>query len=161
MRSILSNLDSEATSKPQPSKTMNGGSAKIDGANPTSPSTNPATRREEYSNYIKTLNRDQQQSLYDEIKWYKSQGMTSEQIYDKVLWNSTTTPDIKEAPTTTGVDLTIKGNFDLYNPVDWQSQPEMMQQYYVQANNDIKSSRRALSKLMLQQDALNSKSGNV
>ena len=161
MRSILSNLDSEATSKPQPSKTMNGGSAKIDGANPTSPSTNPATRREEYSNYIKTLNRDQQQSLYDEIKWYKSQGMTSEQIYDKVLWNSTTTPDIKEAPTTTGVDLTIKGNFDLYNPVDWQNQPEMMQQYYVQANNDIKSSRRALSKLMLQQDALNSKSGNV
>ena len=161
MRSILSNLDSEATSKPQPSKTMNGGSAKIDGANPTSPSTNPATRREEYSNYIKTLNKDQQQSLYNEVLWYKNQGMSNDQIYDKVLWNSTTTPDIKEAPTTTGVDLTIKGNFDLYNPVDWQSQPEMMQQYYVQANNDIKSSRRALSKLMLQQDALNSKSGNV
>ena len=67
MRSILSNLDSEATSKPQPSKTMNGGSAKIDGANPTSPSTNPATRREEYSNYIKTLNKDQQKSLYNEV----------------------------------------------------------------------------------------------
>jgi len=161
MRSILSNLDSEATSKPQPSKNMNGGSAKIDGANPTSPSTNPATRREEYSNYIKTLNKDQQQSLYNEVLWYKNQGMSNDQIYDKVLWNSTTTPDIKEAPTTTGVDLTIKGNFDLYNPVDWQNQPEMMQQYYVQANNDIKSSRRALSKLMLQQDALSSKSGNV
>lgn len=57
--------------------------------------------------------------------------------------------------------MTIKGNFDVYNPVDWQSQPEIMQQYYVQANNDIKSSRRALSKLMLQQDALSSKSGNV
>lgn len=161
MRSILSNLDSEATSKPQPSKTMNGGSAKIDGANPTSPSTNPATRREEYSNYIKTLNKDQRQSLYNDVLWYKNQGMSNDQIYDKVLSNRVTTPDIKEAPTTTGVDLTIKGNFDLYNPVDWQSQPEMMQQYYVQANNDIKSSRRALSKLMLQQDALSSKSGNV
>lgn len=57
--------------------------------------------------------------------------------------------------------MTIKGNFDLYNPVDWQNQPEMMQQYYLQANNDIKSSRRALSKLILQQDALNAKSGNV
>lgn len=161
MRSLLSNIYSEAESKPQPSKTLNSGTAKIDGANPTSPSTNPATRREEYSNYIKTLNKDQQQSLYNEVLWYKNQGMSNDQIYDKVLWNSTTTPDIKEAPTTTGVDLTIKGNFDLYNPVDWQSQPEMMQQYYVQANNDIKSSRRALSKLMLQQDALNSKSGNV
>ena len=160
MRSILSNLDSEATSKPQPSKTMNGGSAKIDGANPTSPSTNPATRREEYSNYIKTLNKDQRQSLYNDVLWYKNQGMSNDQIYDKVLSNRVVTPDIKEAPTT-GVDLTIKGNFDLYNPVDWQSQPEMMQQYYVQANNDIKSSRRALSKLMLQQDALSSKSGNV
>jgi hypothetical protein len=42
---------------------MNGGSPKIDGANPTSPSSNPATRREEYSNYIKTLSKDQQQSL--------------------------------------------------------------------------------------------------
>lgn len=40
---------SEATANAQPSKTMNGGSAKIDGANPSSPSTNPATRREEYN----------------------------------------------------------------------------------------------------------------
>lgn len=68
MRSLLSNIYSEAESKPQPSKTLNSGTAKIDGANPTSPSTNPATRREEYNNYIKTLNRDQQQSLYDEVK---------------------------------------------------------------------------------------------
>lgn len=67
MKSILSNLDSKAESKPQPSKTLNSGTAKIDGANPTSPSTNPATRREEYNNYIKTLNKDQQQSLYTEV----------------------------------------------------------------------------------------------
>ena len=161
MRSILSNLDSEATSKPQPSKTMNGGSAKIDGSNPTSPSTNPATRREQYKNYIKTLNKDQATKLYQTVSNYKEMGLTEDQIYDNVLGPSTVKTEIKEAPTTTGIDLTIKGNFDLYNPIDRQNQPEMMQQYYVQANNDIKSSKRALSKLILQQDALNSKSSNV
>ena len=71
MRSILSNLDSEATSKPQPSKTLNSGTAKIDGANPTSPSTNPATRREQYNNYIKTLNKDQASNLYNTVSNYK------------------------------------------------------------------------------------------
>ena len=161
MRSILSNLDSEATSKPQPSKTLNSGTAKIDGANPTSPSTNPATRREQYNNYIKTLNKDQASNLYNTVSNYKQMWLTEDQIYDNVLGPSTVQTEVKEAPTTKGVDLTIKGNFDLYNPVDWQNQPEMMQQYYLQANNDIKSSRRALSKLILQQDALNAKSGNV
>ena len=86
--------------------------------------------------------------------------MSNDQIYDKVLSNRVTTPDLKTAQPG-GVDLTIKGNFDVYNPVDWQSQPEVMQQYYVQANNDIKESRRTLSQLMLQQDALESKSSNV
>lgn len=160
MRSLLSNIYSEAESKPQPSKTLNSGTAKIDGANPTSPSTNPATRREEYSNYIKTLNKDQQKSLYNEVLWYKNQGMSNDQIYEKVLSNRVTTPDLKTSQPG-GVDLTIKGNFDVYNPVDWQNQPEVMQQYYVQANNDIKESRRTLSQLMLQQDALESKSSNV
>lgn len=86
--------------------------------------------------------------------------MSNDQIYDKVLSNRVTTPDLKTSQPG-GVDLTIKGNFDVYNPVDWQSQPEVMQQYYVQANNDIKESRRTLSQLMLQQDALESKSSNV
>jgi len=36
-----------------------------------------------------------------------------------------------------------------------------MQQYYVQANNDIKASKRTLSQLILQQDALESKSSNI
>ena len=161
MRSLLSNIYSEAESKPQPSKTLNSGTAKIDGANPTSPSTNPATRREQYNNYIKTLNKDQASNLYNTVSNYKQMWLTEDQIYDNVLGPSTVQTEVKEAPTTKGVDLTIKGNFDLYNPVDWQNQPEMMQQYYLQANNDIKSSRRALSKLILQQDALNAKSGNV
>lgn len=47
---------------------MNGGSAKIDGANPTSPSTNNATRREQYDNYIKTLDKDSLNSLYNTVK---------------------------------------------------------------------------------------------
>lgn len=86
--------------------------------------------------------------------------MSNDQIYEKVLSNRVTTPDLKTAQPG-GVDLTIKGNFDVYNPVDWQNQPEVMQQYYVQANNDIKESRRTLSQLMLQQEALESKSSNV
>lgn len=162
MKSILSNLDSQATSKPQPSKTLNSGTAKIDGANPSSPSTNNATRREQYSNYIKTLNKDQQQSLYQEVLGYKNQGLSNDEIYDRVLNNAQTTGTSKlKTANTGGVDLTIKGNFDVYNPVDWESQPELMQQYYVQANNDIKASRRTLSQLMLQQEALESKSSNV
>ena len=71
MKSILSNLDSEATSKAQPSKTMNSGAATIDGANPSSPSTNNATRREQYANYIKTLDKNQATSLYNTVKNYK------------------------------------------------------------------------------------------
>lgn len=49
----------------------------------------------------------------------------------------------------------------MYNPVDRENQPATLQQYYVQANNDMKSSRRALSQLILQQDALNARSSNV
>lgn len=36
-----------------------------------------------------------------------------------------------------------------------------MQQYYLQANNDLRNTRRSLSQLILQQDALNDKSSNV
>ena len=50
---------------------MNGGSAKIDGANPTSPSTNNATRREQYNNYIKTLDKSSAEKLYQTVSNYK------------------------------------------------------------------------------------------
>lgn len=71
MKSILSNLDSEATSKAQPSKTLNSGTATIDGANPSSPSTNNATRREQYNNYLKTLDKNQLTKLSDTVNNYK------------------------------------------------------------------------------------------
>ena len=47
-KGITTGLDSEATVKPQPSKDFNSWSNKTDGANPESPSTNNATRREKY-----------------------------------------------------------------------------------------------------------------
>lgn len=47
--------------------------------------------------------------------------MSNDEIYEKVLSNRQTTPDIKTQKTN-GVDLEIKGNFDVYNPVDWQNQ---------------------------------------
>lgn len=164
---LVTPLDSEATEKPQPSKTMNGGSNKIDWANPESPSTIPGVRRADYQNFISKLNNNQKKLLWDAAMKYKNSGLTADQILEKVLpniqWNWGSVIDIKTPDTTknTPTDLTIKGNFDLYNPVDWQNQPEIMQQYFAQANNDLKASTRALSKLMLQQDALGAKSSNV
>lgn len=129
MRWILSNLDSQATSKPQPSKTMNGGSAKIDGANPTSPSTNNATRREQYNNYIKTLDKSSAEKLYQTVSNYKEMWLTNDQIYENVLnsaginQNNVVTPtatDTKSTATSTTpnytLDLKAKGNFDAYEP---------------------------------------------
>ena len=49
---ILTNK-SEATANPQPSKEMNANSNKINWANPSSPSTNPATRSAEYNQFQK------------------------------------------------------------------------------------------------------------
>ena len=164
---LVTPLDSEATEKPQPSKTMNGGSNKIDWANPESPSTIPGVRRADYQNFISRLNNNQKKLLWDAAMKYKNSGLTADQILEKVIpniqWNWGSVIDTKTPDTTknTPIDLTIKGNFDLYNPVDWQNQPEVMQQYFAQANNDLKASTRALSKLMLQQDALGAKSSNV
>lgn len=164
---LVTPLDSEATEKPQPSKNMNGGSNKIDWANPESPSTIPGVRRADYQNFISKLNSNQKKLLWDAAMKYKNSGLTADQILEKVIpniqWNWGSIIDIKTPDTkkNTPTDLTIKGNFDLYNPVDWQNQPEIMQQYFAQANNDLKASTRALSKLMLQQDALGAKSSNV
>lgn len=146
---------------------MNGGSEKIDWANPESPSTIPGVRRADYQNYISSLNSNQKKLLWDAAMKYKGSGLSADEIIEKIIpniqWQGGSVIDIKNPDTTknTPTDLTIKGNFDLYNPVDWQNQPEVMQQYYAQANSDLKASTRALSKLILQQDALGAKSSNV
>ena len=164
---LVTPLDSEAEKNVQPSKIMNGGSNKIDWANPESPSTIPGVRRAEYQNFISSLNSNQKKLLWDAAMKYKGSGLTADEIIEKVMpnikgtWGQIDylkTPDEKKK---TPVDLSLKGNFDLYNPVDWQNQPEVMQQYFAQANNDLKASTRALSKLMLQQDALGAKSSNI
>jgi len=159
MKSMLADLDSQATSKPQPSKSMNGGSAKIDGANPTSPSTNPATRREQYNNYIKTLDRDQLRSLYSTVKNYREMGLTDSQIYDNVLSsaernrngvvttsNISPTTNINTAPTTSGdvtpnhkLDLKAKGNFDMYeSTIDPNSGDATFQKAISQLNDSVR-----------------------
>ena len=164
---LVTPLDSEATEKPQPSKNMNGGSNKINWANPESPSTIPGVRRAEYQNFISSLNSDQKKLLGDAAMKYKGSGLTADEIIEKVIPNIKGTwgqiEPIKTPVETkkTPVDLSLKGNFDLYNPVDWQNQPEIMQQYFAQANSDLKASTRALSKLILQQDALGAKSSNI
>ena len=145
MRSIISNLDSEATSKPQPSKTMNGGSAKIDGSNPTSPSTNPATRREQYNNYIKTLNKDQVTELYSTVGNYKKMGLTDEQIYENVLSSAERNKNgiVEPAKTATTpnytIDLKTKGNFDMYEPkIDETNADATFQKAISQLNDSVK-----------------------
>lgn len=163
---IISKNDSTATSNAQPSKTMNAGSYSIDGANPSSPSTNNATRREEYNLQKTILNNSQwggtgvdPYAVAERNTKTQSTAPTTSQILGgstSDTWSVWTSNTQKQ-----GLDLTPKWNFDVYQPIDRESQPESMQQYYIQANNDLRNTKRSLSQLILQQDALGNKSSNV
>lgn len=158
--------DSDATSNAQPSKTLNSWSATIDWANPSSPSTNNATRREQYgierSNLMNILNNSQWWGTgTDPYAMYNTSTSTSQPTTAQILWWSSNAPTTSSSTKTSWLDLTPKGNFDVYQPIDRENQPESMQQYYLQANNDLRNTKRALSQLILQQDALGNKSSNV
>lgn len=183
---ILTNK-SEATANPQPSKEMNANSNKINWANPSSPSTNPATRSAEYNQFQKIMaNQNGGWYATDPYAMYNTSNKTNTSNYTRpdtlwgaTAWGSDTTSGTNGTSGTswtsgtngtnwtsgtksTGwLDLTLKWNFDTYQPIDRQSQSGIMQQYYLQANNDIQATRRWISKLMLQEDALNSKSWNL
>jgi hypothetical protein len=126
---------------------MNGGSAKINGANPASPSTNPATRREQYNNYIKTLDKDQASKLYQTVSNYKEMGLTNEQIYENVLSSAERNKNgiVEPTKTTTTtpnstLDLKAKGNFDMYEPkIDDTNADATFQKAVSQLNDSIKS----------------------
>lgn len=155
--------DSTATSNAQPSKTMNSWSSTIDGANPSSPSTNNATRREQY-----WIERQQMNTILNNSQWggtwvdpyamYNTS--TSTPTTSQMLWWSSNAPTTSTTKTS-WLDITPKWNFDVYQPIDRENQPESMQQYYLQANNDLRNTKRSLSQLILQQDALGNKSSNV
>lgn len=157
---MTANNDSEAVSNAQPSKNMNSWSATIDWANPASPSTNNATRREQYNIWKEAQNMQNLMSgwtptanIYDSNTTQPSSTQSSATSQMQNLMSGWTTKQ--------WLDLTPKGNFDVYQPIDRENQPESMQQYYLQANNDLRNTKRALSQLILQQDALGNKSSNV
>lgn len=122
---------SEATANAQPSKTMNGGSAKIDGANPSSPSTNPATRREEYN-----LGQNQWQWSVDYNSMLEILSNNSENNKNWIVEpkkTTTTTPN-------STLDLKAKGNFDMYEPkIDDTNADATFQKAVSQLNDSIKS----------------------
>lgn len=151
--------DSSATKNAQPSKNMNSGSYTIDGANPSSPSTNNATRRERYNLIAPILNNSQWGGTgVDPYAMYNTS--TSTPTTSQMLWWSSNAPTTSTTKTS-WLDITPKWNFDVYQPIDREKQPESMQQYYLQANNDLRNTKRSLSQLILQQDALGNKSSNV
>lgn len=167
--------DSIATSNAQPSKTMNSWSSTIDGANPSSPSTNNATRREQYGIERQKLNTILNNSQWggtgvDPYGMYNTSTSTSTShpTTSQILWWSSNAPTTSSTSSKTSwtswtswLDITPKWNFDVYQPIDRENQPESMQQYYIQANNDLRNTKRSLSQLILQQDALGNKSSNV
>ena len=163
---VTSKDNSEAIANPQPSKEMNANSNKIDWANPSSPSTNPATRSAEY-NLQKWLMDWQWTATWtiptaDMYNTSNTNGSSLQNMSNLMNWSNTATTAPTTSTKSTGwLDLTLKWNFDTYQPIDRQSQSGIMQQYYLQANNDIQATRRWISKLMLQEDALNSKSWNL
>lgn len=115
---LVTPLDSEATEKPQPSKTMNGGSNKIDWANPESPSTIPWVRRADYQNFISKLDSKQKQMLWTAAMEYKNSWLTADQILEKVLnktwiiknWLIDNEVIVKNSD----LDFKNKGTFDAY-----------------------------------------------
>jgi len=156
--------NSEATANPQPSKDMNSNSNKIDWANPTAPSINPATRRERYNLMAPVLNGSSGGGTGVD-PYATNQNITTPTFQD-LFWQSWTsgtngTSWTSNTKQTQWLDLTPKWNFDVYSPIDRESKTWPMQQYYLQANNDLRNTRRSLSQLILQQDALNDKSSNV
>lgn len=121
---------SEATANAQPSKTMNGGSAKIDGANPSSPSTNPATRRSEYA-----LGQSQWQWSVDYNNMLEILSNTSE---NNKNWIVEPTKTATTTPNST-LDLKAKGNFDMYEPkIDDTNADATFQKAVSQLNDSIK-----------------------
>jgi len=121
---------SEATANAQPSKTMNGGSAKIDGANPSSPSTNNATRREEYA-----LGQNQWQWSVDYNNMLEILSNTSE---NNKNWIVEPTKATTTTPNST-LDLKAKGNFDMYEPkIDDTNADATFQKAVSQLNDSIK-----------------------
>ena len=121
---------SEATANAQPSKTMNGGSAKIDGANPSSPSTNPATRREEYN-----LGQNQWKWSTEYNSMLDVLSNTSENNKNWIVEPTKTTTT---TPNST-LDLKAKGNFDMYEPkIDDTNADATFQKAVSQLNDSIK-----------------------
>ena len=140
--SLLDDWTSEAEKNIQPTKTLNAGSSTINWANPESPSTIDATRREKYA--LETQGGEQHGSA---------------DLIIKSTPNTTEVPDISTPKS--GIDINVKWNFDLYSPVDWKNQPEQLQAIYQKANQSLQSGRRTLSTYILQQEALGNVSSNI
>ncbi len=91
-KGILTGLDSNATTKSQPSWNMTAWNNTINGANPSSPSTNNATRRTQYAmenlrDYMWNIGSTTQKSAkWTDIWWYR----TTTSTFDTTLWNQKT-----------------------------------------------------------------------
>ena len=91
-KGIITGLDSDATTNSQPSGNMNAWNNKINGANPSSPSTNNATRREQYNvdknNY--SLAEQEWNMSHPGLPYPKGDTMISEGYTDKIWPNYST-----------------------------------------------------------------------
>ena len=125
--SLLDDWTSEATRNIQPTKDMNGGSAKIDWANPESPSTNPETRREQYN--------IEHWTAWDRDDIIKSLGFDIPTVNPET---PTPTPTPTSTPTNRDINLSIKGNFDMYEPIiDETNADSTFQKAISQLNDSI------------------------
>lgn len=165
-RGLTQNLNSEATTNSQPTKDMNAWTGTIKYADPQSPSTNPATRREKYA--TSTGSTTPENDMLTTIWWYQT--TTPTQIE---------TPKFTQTDTTTPTSWIIKDKGSFSYGVQWgdsalelikksleeagvDATAEMYWPLKTKAVQDYLSSQYALGELMNQQTwILNKQSPNV
>lgn len=165
-KGLTQNLNSEATINSQPTKDMNAWTGTIKYADPQSPSTNPATRREKYA--TSTGSTTPENDMLTTIWWYQT--TTPTQIE---------TPKFTQTDTTTPTSWIIKDKGSFSYGVQWgDSALELIKKYLEEAGvdataemywplktkavQDYLSSQYALGELMNQQTwILNKQSPNV
>lgn len=142
--SLLDDGTSEATKNFQPSKDMNAGSATINWANPESPSTNNATRREEYN-----IKKQWELAWADSIK----NTLDGSKIITEptVVWPSMDLEKI-ETPTpkkTNDFNLDMSWNFDSYTPLAVENMSEQMKWLVDSASKSLNKSLDQISSYKL------------
>ena len=165
-KGITTWLWSQATQKTQPSKMLNSGSASIPWADPNVPSKNNATRRSEYAidkgnpqDYVNSLPNNQRSKLWEEVQQMRNQGKPESEIHSYLnqlaQWLN---PQNNNNPVG---NVNPTGSFASYQTNYTYGNDSVMDEQMAKYNQANTKNETALAGLLLETDALKSKSSNV